>query len=595
MLTGSLRTLFTAISLLVAAILPPGTARLAGQGIATRNAPAAPKSAFSEKPFAVRFTDVATSAGIGMKLIFGSDESKKYIIEANGTGAAMVDYDGDGWLDIFLVNGSTFAGFPKGKEPTSRLYRNSRDGKFSDATAASGVGRSGWGTSVCAGDYDNDGHTDLYVTYWGTNSLYHNDGGEKFTDVAAKSGVAGPPKEWSSGCTFVDYDRDGLLDLFVTEYQKFDLANAPVPGKGANCEWKGMAVFCGPRGLPYGGVRLYRNKGDGTFEDVSQKSGVSTPKDFYAFTAVAADFNRDGWTDIYVACDSTPNLYFVNNGDGTFSDFATETGLAFSEHGFEQGGMGIGVGDFNRDGWLDMVKTNFAGDYPNVYQNTGDGIFEDVVVRAGMAVNPQFVGWGVELVDLDNDGWQDVLQVNGHVYPELDRQEQVREAYRQPGVVYRNLGDAKFEDVTSLVGAPLTGKKSSRGAAFGDFDNDGDVDVVVLNMGEPTSLLRNDQTAGNHWIGVKLQGAKSNRDAIGATVTVKAGGVAQTAAVLSQSSYISHNDLRAHFGLGKSAKVEGFTVLWPSGGKEDFSGAAAGQFVLLVEGSGAAKPLVAKK
>jgi hypothetical protein len=557
------------------------------QGVATRNAEPAPRPALSGKPFLARFTNVAAEAGLQMRFTSGDEKSKKYIVEANGTGVALIDYDNDGWLDIFLVNGSRLDAPPK--DASNRLYRNLRNGKFTDATAESGLIRTGWGNGVCAADYDNDGHVDLYVTYWGPNVLYRNTGKGSFEDVTAKAGVAGPPKDWSTGCTFLDYDRDGHLDLFVASYQDFDLTTAPLPGKSANCEWKGLPVFCGPRGLPYGHAALYRNRGDGIFEDVTAKSGIGAAKGFYAFTAVAADLNADGWTDIYVASDSTPSLYFRNNKDGTFSEIGAETGLAFNEHGFEQGGMGVAVGDFNGDGRLDLIKTNFAGDHPNAYRNLGKGIFEDVVVKAGLAVNPQYVGWGVALVDLDNDGWQDVMQVNGHVYPELE-QSSLQERYFNPRLVYRNLGTGRLEDVSALAGPGIAEKKSSRGAAFGDFDNDGDMDAIVMNMGDAPSLLRNDLTPARHWIRLKLEGRKSNRSAISAIVTIEAGGRSQTLPVLSQSSFLSQNDLQLHFGLDSARTVDKIRVAWPGGITEEFPGAEADRTLLLIEGSGEVKP-----
>jgi hypothetical protein len=557
------------------------------QGISTHNVPPVPKEAASGRPFPVNFSDVAQAAGLHMKFTSGNDESKKYIIEANGTGVAFFDYDGDGRQDIFVVNGSRLEGFPSGQAPTNHLYRNQGAGKFRDVTGESGMARSGWGSGVCAGDIDNDGREDLYVTYWGKNALYRNGGNGRFTDIAAASGVEGSGKEWSSGCTFLDYDHDGYLDLMVTSYQAFDLAKTPTPGKGSNCEWKGMPVFCGPRGLPFGKVTLYRNRGDNTFEDVSLKSGVRVSEGFYAFTAVAADFNGDGWTDVYIACDSTPSLFFRNNKDGTFSEIATETGIAFNEHGFEQGGMGIAVGDYDNDGKLDILKTNFAGDYPNVYRNLGGGIFEDAVLKARLGVNPQYVGWGIGLVDLDNDGLKDVFQVNGHVYPELDHHEGI-ERYRNPRLVYRNLGKGVFEDVSALCGPAIQEKKSSRGAAFGDFDNDGDMDVLIMNMSEAPSLLRNDLKSNAHWVKVELQGTKSNRSAIGAAVTIETARGKQMDVVLSQSSYISHNDPRLHFGLGEDNAVGKIIVRWPNGDTEAFPGTPAGALVRLVEGSGKA-------
>ncbi len=520
-----------------------------------------------------------------MRFTSGNEQSKKYIIEANGTGVAFLDYDHDGRQDIFLVNGSRLERIRDADPPTNHLYHNEGNGQFRDVTRESGMARSGWGNGVCIGDIDNDGFDDLYVTYWGKNLLFRNDGHGKFTDIAAKSGVDGSGKEWSSGCTFLDYDRDGHLDLLVTSYQKFDLASTPPPGKGSNCEWKGMPVFCGPRGLPFGKVTLYHNRGDGTFEDVSVKAGVRGVEGFYAFTAVAADFNNDGWTDVYIACDSTPSIFFRNNKDGTFSDIATETGIAFNEHGFEQGGMGVAVGDFDNDGKIDLMKTNFAGDYPNLYRNLGGGIFEDQVFKARLAVNPQYVGWGVAFADLDNDGWKDIFQVNGHVYPELDAKNGA-ERYRNPRLVYRNLGGGIFEDVSLMAGPGVQEKRSSRGAAFGDFDNDGDIDVLIMNMGEAPSLLRNDLNSANHWLKIELQGTKSNRSAIGATVMVETAKLRQTDVVLSQSSYISHNDSRLHFGLGGETAATKITVRWPNGTEEQFPGAAADHLIRLVEGSG---------
>ena len=566
------------------------------QGVATRNATPASRNAASGKPFLSKFTDIAAEAGLAMRFASGNETSKKYIIEANGSGVAFVDYDNDGRLDLFMVNGSRLEGYGDGKAPTNHLYRNTGARGFEDVTRKAGLARSGWGSGVCAGDVDNDGYLDLYVTYWGPNVLYRNRGDGSFEDVTARSGTAGPAKEWSSGCAFLDYDRDGNLDLLVTSYQVFDPATAPLPGKSSNCEWKGMPVFCGPRGLPYGSVTLYHNRGDFKFEEVSTSSGVGAVKGFYAFTPVAADFNGDGWTDIYIACDSTPSILFRNNRNGTFTDIGAEAGVAFSEHGFEQGGMGVGVGDFDNDGWLDLIKTNFAGDYPNLYRNTGEGIFEDAVVRAGVAVNPQYVGWGVAFADLDNDGLSDIFQVNGHVYPELDAgTRNTKESYRNPRLVYRNLGECRFEDVSAQAGPGIADQKSSRGAAFGDFDNDGDIDVLVMNMGEAPSLLRNELRASNHWVELRLEGGKSNRSAIGAIVSLEAAGQTQTKPVLSQSSYVSQNDLRLHFGLGRATRIDRMKVRWPSGQVEEFPGAAADAFLLLVEGSGTAKRLPAPK
>jgi enediyne biosynthesis protein E4 len=557
----------------------------AWQGQTTQNAPAAARIIHSAKPFAVTLRDVAPKAGLNMKFTSGNENTKRYIIEANGSGVAFLDYDRDGRQDLFLVNGSRLEGFASGQEtPTNHLYRNVGNGRFEDVTEKTGLTRSGWGNGVCVADVDNDGFDDLFVTYWGHNVLYRNTGKGNFADITEAAGLLGQDKVWSSGCTFLDYDRDGHLDLLVTSYQQFDPATAPLPGKGQNCEWKGMPVFCGPRGLPFGKVTLYHNRGDNTFEDATAKAGMQSAGSFYAFTAVALDLNDDGWTDLYVACDSTPSLFFRNNKNGTFTELGAESGLAFNEHGFEQGGMGIAVGDYDNDGRIDLLKTNFAGDYPNLFHNTGGGSFEDLVLKGGLAVNPQYVGWGVGFVDLDNDGWKDIVQVNGHVYPELDRAH-IEEKYRNPRLVYRNLGNGTFEDVSAATGPDVAAKHSSRGAAFGDFDNDGHMDVLVMNMGEPPSLLRSEATNDNHWIKVLLEGKRSNRSAIGAQVVVEAGGVKQTDAVLSQSSYVSRSDPRLHFGLGKAQRVDRFVVRWPNGETEEFAGSPADQLVVLTEGT----------
>ncbi|BDC49054.1 RNA-binding protein [Bryobacterales bacterium F-183] len=545
------------------------------QGVATHNAIAEKRSAFSGIPWTSKLVDTARTAGLRSPVIAGGEKTKRYIIEANGSGVALLDFDNDGFLDVFLVNGSRLDTPPV--DATNKLYRNSQKGLFEDVSVAAGVAQKGWGSGVCAGDYDNDGFTDLFVTYWGPNVLLRNTGKGKFVD-ASKAVPAAGAKDWSSGCTFVDYDRDGLLDLFVTSYQKFDLATAPLPGKTSNCEWKGMPVFCGPRGLPYGKVSLYRNKGDGTFADVTASSKIGDAQGFYAFTAVAADLNEDGWPDLYVASDSTPSLFFRNQKDGTFAEIGAEAGVAFNEHGFEQGGMGIALADCNGDGHLDVFKTNFAGDHPNLYLNRGKGVFEDGVLRAGLGVNPQYVGWGVGFVDLDNDGLIDVFQANGHVYPELETAKSSEE-YRNPRLVYRNLGGCRFEDVSHLAGAAVAEKHSSRGVAFGDIDNDGDVDVLIMNMNEPPTLLRNDVSNKNGWLRVKLQGTKSNRSAIGAEVTVGK----QKLVVMSQTSFLSHNDLRLHFGLGTQAESGVIRVRWPSGETQEFASVKANQEIVLVE------------
>jgi enediyne biosynthesis protein E4 len=564
------------------------------QGMVSGNVTAAARPKFSGLPFPVTFVDVAKQAGLDAVFVNGRPDRKQYIVEANGTGVAFLDYNNDGLLDIFLVNSTRFEPFPPGKEPTNHLYRNDGDGRFTDVTAEAGMRRSGWGNGVCGADIDNDGHYDLFVTYWGHDALYRNQGDGSFEEIGSRAGVAGPKGQWSTGCTFLDYDRDGYVDLLVTSYVGFSLETAPKPGEYPFCYWKGTPVYCGPRGMPHGNITLYRNKGDGTFEDRSEAAGIRAVQGFYAFTAVAADLNGDGWVDMYVASDSTPSMYFRNNRNGTFTELATEAGIAYNEHGAEQAGMGISVADYDNDGHLDIVKTNFIRDYPNLYRNHGKGFFSDLALPAGLAVNPEWVVWGTGMEDLDNDGWRDIFQVTGHVYPEAQAIDEA-EPYQGPRLVYRNLGNGKFEDVSSISGPGVSSRHASHGAAFGDFDNDGAMDVLIQNMDEPASLLRNDLKSENRWVKVLLEGTKSNRAAIGSIVTVEAAGKKQTATVMSQSSFLSINDPRLHFGLGGGESVERITVRWASGDVEVFPGGPANSLLLLVEGSGTVKNVPLKR
>lgn len=564
-----------------------GVQSLHAQGIASTGAATAPRAAPSGKPFPVSLVDVAAKAGLSARSTYGNELKKKYIVEANGAGVALVDYDNDGWVDVFTVNGSRLEK-TAGPAPTNHLYRNEGGKRFKDVTVAASLAKAGWGNGVCAGDIDNDGHVDLYVTYWGANVLYRNKGDGTFDDITARASAGGDDSSWSTGCTFVDFDRDGHLDLFFASYVDFRLEKAPLPGQFPFCTWMGSPVFCGPRGMPFGKATLLRNRGDGTFEDVSEKAGIRAANNFYAFTAIAADFDDDGWPDIYVACDSSPSLFFRNQRDGTFREIGIESGLAYNEHGSEQAGMGLAVADFDGDGRLDILKTNFSGDYPNLYRNQGRGIFSDMPLRAGLAVNPSFVLWGTGFVDLDNDGLKDIFQVAGHVYPDI-AQITPTESYRQKRLIYRNLGGGRFEDVSTTAGPAVSEAHSSRGAAFGDFDNDGDIDVLIMNMHEPPSLLRNDMKSENHWIKIKLEGTKSNRTAIGAIVSVHVGNTVQTEPLLSQSSYLSVNDWRLHFGLGSAKRVDKIIVKWPSGTTEEFPGMEGDRVVPLKEGSGQAR------
>jgi len=530
------------------------------------------------------FIDVAARAGLSHPVVYGGVDHKKYIIETNGCGVAFFDYDHDGWLDIFLPGGSRLDGAPPGA--TNRLYKNNRDGTFTDVTKKAGLERVVWVSGVCIGDYNNDGFDDLFLSCWGQNILYRNNGDGTFTDVTKQAGLLGPAR-WGAGCTFIDYNRDGFLDLFVSTYLEFDPKTAPLPGATENCMWKGIAVNCGPKGLPTGRNVLYRNNGDGTFTDVSEESGIAKPDKRYAMTAVAADFDDDGWPDIFVACDSTPSILYKNRHDSTFIDIALESGVAYNEDGREQAGMGVGIGDVFNSGHLDIFKTHFADDTPILYRNRGKGAFEDVTTKASLGPLTRYVGWGAGLVDLDNDGQVDIFFVNGSVYPEVEQYFDDYH-YKSPRVVLLGRGGGKFEDVSLRCGPGVTARHSSRGCAFGDFDNDGDIDVIVWNMNEPPSLLRNDVKNDNHWLKLKLIGTRSNRTALGARVTVTAGGRRQVQEVLSQSSFYSQNDLRLHFGLGANTQADVLDIRWPLGLTEVYRNVAANQIISFEEGK--AKP-----
>jgi hypothetical protein len=552
-------------------------------GMASRGVAALPRGKPSGVPFNAKFVNVAAAAGLRSPVIYGAENRADYILESIGCGAAFLDYDNDGWIDIVLLTGRRLTGITPA-EATIRLYHNNRDGTFRDVTDRSGLGRSVWAAGITVGDYDNDGFDDLFITCWGQNLLFHNQGDGTFQDVTAKAGLLHPDVHYGSGCTWVDYDRDGRLDLFVANYVGFDPGKIAPRGKNPACNWRGAPVYCGPLGLPKEQCRLYHNNGDGTFTDVSEKAGVAGPHAGYGLTAVAADFDGDGWQDIYVACDSTPSLLFLNNRDGTFRERGLENGVALNEDGKEQAGMGLGIGDFDTDGHLDIFKTHFSADTNILYKNNGKGSFRDVTTRAGLGVETRYVGWGAAIQDLDNDGLPDIFFTTGMVSPEVER-ELPDAPYRTPNVVFRNLGGGRFEELLEEAGPAMKEVHSSRGAAFGDFDNDGDVDIVVMNMNQPPSLLRNDVSGTGHWLKVLLIGVESNRSAIGATVVASYGEKKQAQAVLAQSSFLSVNDRRLHFGLGAEARAS-LEIRWPNGKEEKLTDVAAGQLVVIQEGSG---------
>lgn len=530
------------------------------------------------------FSNVAQHAGLSARTVYGGKETNTYLLETTGSGVAALDYDSDGWLDIFLVNGTTLEGFPEGQQPTNHLYRNRGDGTFEDVTVRAGLAASGWGQGACVGDYDNDGRDDLFVTYWGQNALYRNQAGGTFEDVTRSAGVLSDRPRWGAGCAFLDYDRDGRLDLFAANYIDLDLAATPLPSSGL-CRYKGLPVACGPPGLPGGKNVLYRNRGDGTFIDVSEASGITRATGTYSLGVATLDFDDDGWVDLYVANDSNPSALYRNNRDGTFTDIAAIAGCAYSQDGRAQAGMGVGIGDYDRNGTMDIFKTNFAGDTSTLYANTGKSLCEDRTFAAGVGLNTRWLGWGVSFLDLDADGWQDLFLANGHVYPEV-RQIRTEAGYEQRKVVYRNLRNGRFADVSEQLGAPITTPKASRGAAFADFDNDGDVDIVVNNLHDTPDLFRLDQTGERHWVTLKLVGTQSNRSAIGASVRLVTGDGEQRQEVRGGGSYYSQSDLRLHFGLGAARGIERVIVRWPNGREEVWAALAIDRAHTLTEGSG---------
>ena len=504
------------------------------------------------------FRNIAKQAGLTDVFPNGGTTSKQYIIETTGSGIAFVDYDNDGLLDLFVLSG---------QGGTNRMYHNEGHDRFRDVTDELGLRSTGWAEGVCAGDYDNDGFTDLFVTYWGANHLYRNIGGKRFEDVTALAHLAQPRVRYNTGCAFTDIDNDGHLDLFVANYLKFDPATTPKPGANPYCYYRGLAVNCGPRGLPFDRNILYHNNGDSTFADISEQSGIAAPEGHYSLSVLTGDFNEDGLPDIYVACDQTPSLLYINKGHGKFEEEGVMRGVAFDQNGKAMSGMGVDASDYMNDGRLNIFRTNFSDEFETLYRNRGKGNFDDVTLDAGLGQNTRYVGWGTGFFDFNNDGWKDLLLVNGHVFPEVESLG-IDIHYKDRAILYENLGDGKFRDISQQAGAALLEKHSARGAAFGDIDNDGAIEVAINNQNEAPSLLKLAVNPPGHWLTIKLVGTRSNRSAIGAQVKVVRGGHLQLAEVRSGGSYLSQSDLRLHFGLGSAAKVDRIEIAWPGGGKQ---------------------------
>jgi enediyne biosynthesis protein E4 len=522
------------------------------------------------------FRNIAERAGLTAVFPNGGAQSKKYIIETTGSGVAFIDYDNDDLLDIFLVSG---------EGGTNRIYHNEGNDRFKDVTKTLGLLSEGWGQGVCAGDYDNDGFTDLFVTYWGANRLYHNLSGKRFDLVSEKARLQQDRRRYNTGCAFVDYDRDGYLDLFVANYLQFDYESTPKPGANSYCYYRNIPVACGPRGLPFDRNLLYRNNGDGTFTDVSQKSGIAKPFGHYGLGVLTGDFNDDGLPDIYVASDQTPSLLYINQSDGTFEEEGLLRGAALDDDGKALSGMGAAAADYDGDGHPDIFRTNFSDERETLYRNRGKGDFDDVTRPAGIAHNTRYVGWGCGFPDFDNDGYPDLLLVNGHVFPEVDRlKEPVR--YMNSAILYRNDGKGKFEDISAQGGPGILELHSSRGAAFGDIDNDGRVEVLINNQNQEPSLLQMSRKPAGHWLIVALTGKRSNRSAIGARVRITAGGRTQTAEVRSGGSYLSHSDLRLHFGVGGATRADRIEVRWPDGSLQTKTSVAVDRVVHITEAPG---------
>ena len=519
------------------------------------------------------FRDIAAEAGLTQVFPNGGMETKEFIIETTGSGVALIDYDNDGLLDAFVISGD---GAP------SRLYHNEGGNRFRDVSEAMGITRVGWGQAACAGDYDNDGYTDLFVTYWGQNILYKNEGGKRFRDVTKEAGLLQDRTRYNLGCAFLDYDRDGRLDLFVANYLKFSFQETPKPGANAYCWYMGLPVNCGPRGLPFDRNILYHGNPDGTFTDVSEKSGIGGPSQNYCLSPLVGDFDGDGWPDIFVTSDQTPSLLYMNQHDGTFSEEALLRGVAFDENGKAMSGMGATAADFTHSGRQSIFRSDFSDERETFYQNLGEGMFEDATVKVGMALNTRFVGWGCNFLDFDNSGWKGLLLANGHVFPEIDRKP-VDIRFKERRILYRNLGNGKFEDISEKSGAAIAERHSSRGVAIGDIDNDGAVEALINNQGERPSLLKQAGQPRGNWVLLRLIGTKSNRSAIGARVRVTAGGMVQSDEVRSGGGYASQSDLRLHFGLGAAQQVDKVEIVWPNGTRDERTNLAVNRIHDLTE------------
>jgi len=524
----------------------------------------------------IQFVDITKPAGITFEHI--SSPEKRYIVESMSGGVALLDYDNDGFLDIYFINSLTVDLVKTNGKTRSVLYHNNGNGTFTDVTDKAGVGDVGWGMGVAVGDFNNDGFDDIYVTCVGPNHLFKNNGNGTFSDVTKGAAVSDP--RWSTGASFVDYDNDGKLDLMVANYVAFDFKNLPEFGKGRLCQYKGVPVQCGPRGLPGDGDTLYHNEGNGTFTDVTKKAGVADANGYYGMGVICSDFDENGLVDIFVANDSTPNYFYKNNGNGTFEEIGFLSGTAVNENGSEQGSMGVTVADYDHDGHLDLFVTNFDDDYNTLYHNDGKLSFTDSSYAAKVAaVSLPYVGWGTKFFDYDNDGWVDLFVANGHVYPQIP-------SYKQRNFVHRNNRDGTFTEIAEQLGAPFSEKRAGRGVAFGDLDNDGDVDLVINNLDGPPTVLRNDGGNLNNSVLIKLVGVKSNRAGIGAMVKVVSGDLAQKDEVRSGDSYISQSDQRLHFGLEKRTKIDLIEVRWASGIVDKLNGANVNSIVTIKEGAG---------